>query len=516
MTSIRNGGKSNNSSMIPTYGAHIPEDKDQMIVMTPYGEGLIIRTSRNKLDGEIQIQEIVLTGWNTSTVQSESPNKSSIKSSTEIVETPTAVPNRPATLFSPIAFPSTAVTEGCDVRCIYGRGRVIEIRSTDSDKCNDVVVIQLSSWRLANRSRVICYLNAQSVHVLRSKHVYEMSVVERIERAMELKQQAAYFFSNKDYQRAWEIYGRAIDVVQYVQHSTQSTNAVRADLLVVMITCSNNAATCSLKLDRLEEASKHAQQALGLLDALEKKKGLKIHGELLSQGHSDIRLFGEWKVKSLLIIARSLAENDEIEAAMDTAKTARDIITSFTAANAFKLNVENGQVPMDTTIATNQHTSTYSYQQSVKQLQNNDKELLKLFLRCKERRKAQLKKERLRAQAMFATPSTDAKVETSQGSVRPNAAAVSTPDSHIESTQNASTTTTNHDDTNGSKQPNKKGARSVTFSEVVDNVEYHREDVHEDNDDIAWHRDPFFLGGLGVLVGGFGTLILLSQWARRK
>ena len=88
---------------------------------------------------------------------------------------------------------------------------------------------------------------------------------------------AAALFAEKDYTAALETYARAVDAVRYVQHNKQSSNEVRADLLVVMVTCSNNAATCCLQLKQWTEACNYAKNTLVLIDALEEKYGMKIH-----------------------------------------------------------------------------------------------------------------------------------------------------------------------------------------------------------------------------------------------
>lgn len=469
----------NSKSMISDYGAHVPEDKDQFLVVTPYGDGLVVRTRRHQGENggddaagssRVVMREIELTSW-------KSASESSVSSSSS------GRPVRPTTLFSPTDFPSVPVTVGSDVLCLYGRGRVVELRGDDN---RVVAVVRLSSWRLAHRSLVTCYLDVSAVRVVRQKHVYEMSVAEKVERAVELKAVAATQFNQKDYAKALHTYARAVDAVKFVQHKPDSSNAVRADLLVVMITCSNNAATCCSKLEQWDDAYKHAQQAISLLDALEAKKGLKIHRELHREGHHDVRVFGEWKVKSLMILARVLAEKDEIEAAMAVAKKAREVLVMYTTSPEF---AEND-----------------AYKQSVKQLLSNDKELLKLYARCKERRKAQLKKEKLRAQAMFATAAipkdraSSPEEKKSEATSAPNEASLETPPPNAEVVAAA-------EDEEPSEAP-----RSVPLTKGV----LAQTDDDEDGEDIAWHKDPFFLGGLGVLLGTIGTLMLLSQLTRQK
>ena len=289
----------------PDSGAHVPEDKNQFLVQTPYGRGMVIRT-RKKEDGSVQMRELELLDW-------RRPESDAAKGL-----------NRPATLFSPVDFPSVEPQVDDEVLTIYGRGRVTEVRSDMNQ-----VVVRLSSWRLAGRSVVYCYLSKEAVQVVRPKKIYEMSVYEKVEKAQELKQEAARQFAAKDYKGALQTYARAIDTVRYVQHKPDSSNEVRADLLVVMVTCTNNAATCCTKLQQWEEAIKFAKNALVLIDAMDEKRGKRIHAILNTDGFSDVKLFGEWRVKSYLVMARALATKHDHDEAMECLKKAHDVIISF-------------------------------------------------------------------------------------------------------------------------------------------------------------------------------------------
>jgi tetratricopeptide (TPR) repeat protein len=485
---------SSSGNIIPDYGAHVPEDKDQRLIITPYGEGVVVRTFRNHASSKVAMQEIALTSWGTAVSASSATS---------------GRPVRPATLHSPIIYPSVPVTVGCDVICTYGRGRVMELRTTTAP-LSPIVVVRISSWRLAHRSRVTCFMNVNSVQVVRPYQVYEMSVVEKIEHALELKQHAATQFTQKDYVGALQTYAKAVDSVKFVQHTPNSTNSVRADLLVVMITCSNNAATCCSKLEQLDEAKKHAQQALSLVEALEAKKGLKIHAELQREGHSDVRVFGEWKVKSLMIIAHVLVEKDEVVEALEVIKKAREVIAAYTATK-----------PVDADATAPQPLPTS------KPLLGNDKDLVKLLARCKERRKAQLKREKQRAQAMFAsTTTTTAPSSRSSSEAATTSTPRSMPNGHHQSEPSSSdatpplsvaTTTSTNGDSPPLPKATKKSPRSVTFAhDLVDEIKPEKTiEEDEDDEDVAWHQDPYFLGGLGFLVGVFGTLLLLSQKLRR-
>lgn len=272
-----------------------PEDKDQALVETPYGRGMVIRSNRD--DG---IRETQLTEWEMATKPRGSP------------------PN--AMLYTSQKFPSVKPLKGDHVTCQWGRGVVKSIRK------DGTIEVQLSSWRLANRCMVKCYLNPLSVQVVRKKTKAEMDVYERVEMAMDFKSLASKQFSQKLYGPALETYAKAVEAVRYVQHNANSSNEVRADLVAIMITCCNNAGTCSVQLHKWDEAIKFSLNALTLLDALFAKRGSRIHSILNKEGYSDIKIFGEWRVKSHLITARALLEKKNYDTALKTLEVAAHLI----------------------------------------------------------------------------------------------------------------------------------------------------------------------------------------------
>lgn len=265
---------------------YVSEDKDQRIVETPYGRGVVIRTREAKVKDDFSrksnsMKEIELLDWGSSTPENGTGTSTSLVSKSHM-------------LYSPIDFPSVSPFVGSDVVTKWGRGKVIEIRA-DFPRTH---VIKLSSWRLAGRSSVFCYVPAKECEVTRPKEPYEMNVFEKIDHANDLKQQATVRFKEKDYDGALELFARSLDVVRYVQHKADSTNEVRADLIVVMITCSNNAALCSSKKEDWERTEKFAANALILIEALEERGDeSKIRKVLNSDGIGDSQLFGTWKVK---------------------------------------------------------------------------------------------------------------------------------------------------------------------------------------------------------------------------
>mmetsp|Transcript_5284 Transcript_5284/g.7623 ORF Transcript_5284/g.7623 Transcript_5284/m.7623 type:complete len:418 (+) Transcript_5284:180-1433(+) len=318
---------------------YIREDANQAIVDTPYGRGLVLRSGRE--DG---VREIQLTEW-------------------EIAPSRSTYRFRGATLYSCSDYPSVKVLKGDDVICLWGRGKVSEIQP------NGIVAIKLNSWRLAKRSLVNCYLKASDVQVVRKKTQSEMTAYERVEFSKEYKASANEQFCQKLYEAALIKYSKAVDAIRYVQHDNFSSNEIRADLVMVMVTSCNNAATCCRQLQKWDECIKFAKNALVLLDALSQKRGLRIHAILNSDGFKDSKLFGEWRVKSYLLIGRVHFAKKEYEEALASFETANNIIS---------------QEVIKTPI-----------------LDSQQKEVKNLMAHCTREKRIIKRKEKKRAQAMF-------------------------------------------------------------------------------------------------------------------
>jgi tetratricopeptide (TPR) repeat protein len=402
------------TNYIPDTGGHVPEDKDQKLVQTPYGDGITIRTRNRYYDNirkssssnntatssndkhVVKMYEIELQSWEKIPIPVSSAQT---KGGNHMIR------HKPTMLYTSIHYPSVKPVVGNEVICVYGRGKLIEIRSgsssgieEESSSLNDIYVVKLTSWRLTERSTITCYLNKDSIHVLRPKKIYEMNVYERIERGIELKAIATELFRKKLYESALSSYALAVDAVRYIQHQPHTPNSLRADLLMIMITCHNNAATCCTQLKLWSETKKHSKNAEILVDALKEKAitpingastlissqpqqyTSKIHAILNHDGFSDIKLFGEYKTKSMLLYSTALFELGELEIAIETIKKAIELVEQYIRQ-----------------IKDNQSSASFS----LKQLELNQKELHKLLRSCKEKKKKQLEKEKLRAQAMF-------------------------------------------------------------------------------------------------------------------
>lgn len=341
----------------------IPEDKNQRIVNTPWGRGTTIRTRRRDDEEDQQDQhqiyyyDVELDDWGMQ------PQRGSIPI--------------PRMLYTTTKYPSVTPREGDEVVVQqWGRGRVLEIRQSDG-----MHKIQLSSWRLADRSRVVCYVPASQLDVMRPLRIYDMDVFQKVEHALELKQDASTIFAKKDFEGALEFYSKAVDAVRYVQHGADSTNIVRADLLVIMITCSNNAGICCLNLNNYQRAEKFAKNAVVLIEALLKKKETsKILQILHRDGITDSQIFGTYRVKSNLIMATSMVRLHRPEEAIILLKETQQIISTY----------KRDDDPFN------------------KQLHVQEKEVRKIYDEASRMIKADRQKEKKRAKAMFAPTSNNA------------------------------------------------------------------------------------------------------------
>lgn len=370
-------------------GRQNEDDIDRYMVKTPYGDGLIVKTRKDKNNyskATHPIQEVRLLDFEIAA------NKHGRRI------------KKPAMLYTTAELDTIKPSVGNDVMTLYGRGIILEIyteAASDSASCCKYLV-ELTSWVLAGRSRVKLYLFAPHLRVLEKKRLAQMSAVERVEFAKRQKLSAGVNFGKKDYRGALNIYASAVDAVRYVQHDTNSGNECRADLLEVMVTCSNNAATCCVQLGMWIEATRFAKNALVLLEALFNKRGMKIHGIMIKNDLCDTKVFGEWRVKSYLVIAKCFMERKEFSDAISTLKTTKNIISMYSTGEEAK-KAEN-----DTSIQT-----------SLMRLKFQEKERKKILARCIEQKKVLLKKEKARAQAMFGgetgTNGNDAKTNTTKG-----------------------------------------------------------------------------------------------------
>jgi hypothetical protein len=282
--------------------SHDPETKGKLVCQTSFSPGEEVVETRRDKDGIITVRQKESTDWN-------KPIEVDVYSNLDSLE--------PAV--------------GNEVLCIFGRGRIIEIRPLEQQ-----VAIRLSSWRLAGDSWVTCYLSTSAVKVVCDKKVYEMTVDEKVLYAQAIKEEASREFAEKDYDAALRTYARAVDNMRYVHEAPNPHRKVLLDVVLLTIACSNNAGTCCMMLEKWDEAARFARNALVLIESLEPKKHKKhrkrmVHAILSKSGYTDSKIFGEWRVRSLLTMASAFTRNEKYEEALSIIKEARDVITMYSA-----------------------------------------------------------------------------------------------------------------------------------------------------------------------------------------
>ena len=461
-------------------------DKNQLIVDTPYGRGLVINTRRIKHVATTQdaIKEVRLLDWEHGT------------------NTRTSFPKKVPMLYTAIDYPSVMIRKGDAVLTPYGRGVVeeivfVKIRKTSKDRkigennSKDEQIlfkyrILLTSWYLAGRSRVKCYLFSPQVKVVRCKTVGEMDPIERVEYAMKQKQIAGKLFAEKNYSRALNKYAEAVDAVRYIQHTPNNSNECRADLLVVIVTCSNNAATCCIHLEKFDEASRFSRNALILLNALHGKQGMKIHGILMKDHQlTDAKLFGEWRGKSSLIIARCEMHKNFFDRALEHLREAKDFISVYIKDETSSQN---------------------------KRLKEILKDVLKLKSSTIVKKKAMLEEEKAKAKKMFSgnvrKEQTKAKKAVSGNQIEKSPS--QTLLSKSEMPMNKSQLSSNSKYQEESIINEKNSLKKVSFAEKLE--ERHVLE-HEDEDEEPWyeeHKEALLLLTLGSLA------LFTTMFATRK
>jgi hypothetical protein len=297
-------------------GKGLQTSKGKLVYQTSDGQGAVIETRRDK-NGTISLYE----------ERARTPSTESDECENYLAGVEPAI--------------------GHDVICSYGKGRIFGIRSAEK-----MVVVRLSSWRLAGSSRVTCYLSTSAVRVVGIKKLYEMSVQEKLEYARAVKGQAYNEFISKDYLAACQTYARAIEAMRCrdddslmdasfysddalsVSSSTSGSSSATkgTDLVLLMITCSNNAATCCSVIKKWDDAASFARQALALIAGLEAKRGNRMHKVLNKAFFTDAKIFGEWRVRGLLISARAAWGKHNAKGVIDITRSARQVIAFYTDA----------------------------------------------------------------------------------------------------------------------------------------------------------------------------------------
>jgi len=221
---------------------------------------------------------------------------------------------------------------------------------------------------------------------------------------------------------------------------------------------------------------------------------MKIHTILNKEGTIDAKLFGEWRVKSYLIIALSCIERDDLEGATAVLKKAKVVAMEY----------------IDEIKTKEQSNISKEESASLKGLTLQVKEVRRLMADCVEKKKEAKKKEKRRAQAMF-SPTKEKVVSIAPSKKDENETDTSTPAvNHVDLQDNQITSTDAPDVP--SKSPTRKSVlngkstiaqnvkKSVSFSQNPPQVKEF--DSFADDNEGPWyseHREALVLMALAGL-----------------
>lgn len=229
-----------------------------------------------------------------------------------------------------------------------------------------------------------------------------------------------------------------------------------------------------------EEAFKFAKNANILLNALYDKRGMKIHTILNRDGgHCDTQLFGEWRVKSHFVMAKSLFEKGEYEAALEEIKEARKHISYYVAGDGCE--------------------DSPSAKESVKRLRGIEKQIASLRSNVVTQRKDILQKEKARARAMF----SDEGPKVTEASSDPQ------PSSGHVSKQNM------EDEVMGNGSETKKDTfkKKVSFATALEETrEIPKEEEEEEHPWYQEHKEAIIL----LAIGGIVSMSFFFGMRKRK
>lgn len=96
---------------------------------------------------------------------------------------------------------------GTKVSTAYGKGTIVEVRSTDN-----TIVVTPENWTLANGKLPMFYLNRESVSVAPNGPP-STSFESRMQRAVECKEKGTELFKAKDLEGAHTSYGQALTIM---------------------------------------------------------------------------------------------------------------------------------------------------------------------------------------------------------------------------------------------------------------------------------------------------------------
>jgi hypothetical protein len=257
-------------------------------------------------------------------------------------------------------------------------------------------------------------------------------------------------------------------------------------------------------LKKWDEATRFAQNALILLDALYAKRGMKIHKILNKEGTIDAKLFGEWRVKSYLVVALCCIERKDEDGAIAVLKKAKLVAMEF----------------IDSINSKQQSSISNEESASLKGLTSQIKEVRRLMTDCTGKKKATRDMEKRRAQAMFSpVKEVPNKLSRDANDVDASFDKPSTPDDAVNNkTEQEARSTHQQEETSPNTPPPLKGVlngkkgdrrnlrKTVSFSQKPPQIKEFDSTI--DNED-AWyskHKEALAM----VAVAGLSVFAFVS------
>jgi len=459
----------------------------EFIIATPYGDGLVVPNTGNSST------KVQLLDWNPLNQSAAAAEYGYDSVSTRYTSN--------AILYTTQPYPSISPKVKQTVITPYGIGRVVAAANTNTKN-----QIELTSWRLANRCSVKLYQSTTTdIKVIRPLPLQQcITPWDRIEFALIQKQHAnQYYVKDRNYKSALYYYEYAIQSVRSVQHTaTQNNeNECRADLVELIITCSNNAASCCIQLQQYKQCLTFATNALLILNTLFDKRGKKIHSILLrnrsldkhflcnNSNLCDEKLFGEWRIKCHLLQAHVyLNHYKDYNKALMSLKTARDLCDLYT---------------------TTPSESKCSIESQARLMKIKKGEVTKLMKQAVALKNKTKQNEKARAQAMFGGKSkkTTPNAETTTNSkVATTTATTNKPT--VATTTTLETVTATTTSTVESAELSTEPKRRVSFSPMVQERVIEPTTTTEEDTDEPWyeeHKEALLL----VAATGFAALSMV-------
>lgn len=231
---------------------------------------------------------------------------------------------------------------------------------------------------------------------------------------------------------------------------------------------------------------------------------MKIHTILNKEGTIDAKLFGEWRVKSYLVIASSCIERDDQEGAAAVLKKAKIVAMGYI-----------GDIKSKPESDISKEESA-----SLKGLTSQMKEVRRLINDCNEKKKEMKKLEKRRAQAMFSPTckdSTIAAAEKVNGVASDAISSTSTEDQSADHEQNSETNNTDTPEEpstppvlksvlsdKSTDRPSVK--KSVSFSQKPPQVKEFDSAADNDSPWYSEHKEAFVL----MAIAGLSMFAFMS------